>query len=1198
MAITNDQSLVLKIVAGLFNAAPGKANFDALASMLTSGSTPLQIAEALDSVPAFTSTALGSATTAQAKVDALMNNFGLSVAGDLNPNSAASQAFSYFTSAVAAGQSLGKIVNDAVVFLSGSVPAAFADTAKLLGNKAAVAEYYSVTKGLSASSMADLQKVISKVTASSDVSTPAALDTAIGQATDSVAPVATAATFSFAENAKADTTLGTVKATDNSGVTGFEIVSGNDSKFFAIDAAGKVTLTTAGLTSAANDFEVAPNSFTLGVKASDAAGNKSETVNVVLNITDVDDVAPAFVGATAATGSNKVTVNFGEALKAGNPATTAFTVKDGSSVVGVTAAAVNNNAVTLTLASNVTGAVTVGYDSATASNKLQDAAGNIVANFDGKTASSDVTAPTLSSSTPADNGTLGKADNIVLTFSEDVVLGSSGNITITNSGDSKDTRTIAVNDSAQISVSGTKVTINPTADLAESGAYYINIPGGVISDKAGNTYAGISDATTLNFSTTATTPSTTGQTFTLTTGSDNIVGTANNDIISGFSSAIAGTSTFSAADVIKGGLGVDTFNLVTDTAVTPVFASTLFSEIEKVNVTALGFAPTLTMTGITGLTDISSSGSTVATAFTGVGNIVASAITNATAANYSLTYADAALNGSADAQKLTLSSVGSSATPIATTFARATAATNELESLDITSNTAANFITLTTNGTQTSLKTITIDGSASLTMGLAADNITTSATVINAGAATGNVQIGNATTTLGNANHSVTLGSGSDSVFFGANLNGSDTVVGGNGIDIVQVTTALTAAQVANVSGVEKIRIDAGAGVTQDVSLLTNITAYQLAGAQTFAMSNITSTNNNMEIVAAVTTLTPSLKDGSGLNDTLNLTVGTSTAGFTLSTLSNVSGLETLNIVSQGAANTISTNSVTAKNVVTGAANLTTTISATAFDSTAATGVMTVTTSNTATNLQLGSGADIITLGTGADTVSAGAGNDTINIGSTGIITAGADVLSGGAGNDTYKYTATQGATAASTSYAAFGTISDFKVGTSTSDSDFLAFSGTDANFGSTNATPTASTGLAKGNTAAALAASDAMVVQTVAQNAAAAAAATNVSFIKLTTGVAFTTDIAATAAAAIGSASVTGLAANGTYLVSFYDTTNSKMVVVTANTGTNAAANTALASNDFSNANSEAHVHVVGVVNMTAADYANFGATNLAAAF
>lgn len=142
MAITNDQSLVLKIVAGLFNAAPGKANFDALASMLTSGSTPLQIAEALDSVPAFTSTALGSATTAQAKVDALMNNFGLSVAGDLNPNSAASQAFSYFTSAVAAGQSLGKIVNDAVVFLSGSVPAAFADTAKLLGNKAAVAEYY------------------------------------------------------------------------------------------------------------------------------------------------------------------------------------------------------------------------------------------------------------------------------------------------------------------------------------------------------------------------------------------------------------------------------------------------------------------------------------------------------------------------------------------------------------------------------------------------------------------------------------------------------------------------------------------------------------------------------------------------------------------------------------------------------------------------------------------------------------------------------------------------------------------------------------------------------------------------------------------------------------------------------------------------------------------------------------------------
>ena len=137
---------------------------------------------------------------------------------------------------------------------------------------------------------------------------------------------------------------------------------------------------------------------------------------------------------------------------------------------------------------------------------------------------------------------------------------------------------------------------------------------------------------------------------------------------------------------------------------------------------------------------------------------------------------------------------------------------------------------------------------------------------------------------------------------------------------------------------------------------------------------------------------------------------------------------------------------------------------------------------------------------------------------------------------------------------------------------------------------------MAKGATAQALAVGDTMVVQSVAQNASAAALTASVSFIKLTTGVAFTTDIAGTAAAAIGTASITGLAADGVYLASYYDTTNSKMVIFTADTGANVANNTTLSSGDLVNTTA-AFIHVVGVVNMTAADYANFGATNLAVA-
>jgi hypothetical protein len=89
-------------------------------------------------------------------------------------------------------------------------------------------------------------------------------------------------------------------------------------------------------------------------------------------------------------------------------------------------------------------------------------------------------------------------NNIVLSFSETVTAGT-GNIVITNGAG--DTRTIAVGD-AQVSISGSTVTINPTADLLANSAYNIQMASGVLRDSAGNAFAGIADASTLNFSTT------------------------------------------------------------------------------------------------------------------------------------------------------------------------------------------------------------------------------------------------------------------------------------------------------------------------------------------------------------------------------------------------------------------------------------------------------------------------------------------------------------------------------------------------------------------------------------------------------------------------------------------------------------------------------------------------------------------------
>lgn len=119
----------------------------------------------------------------------------------------------------------------------------------------------------------------------------------------------------------------------------------------------------------------------------------------------------------------------------------------------------------------------------------------------------DTTAPTLAASTPVDNATaIAVGDSITLTFNENVAIGS-GSITVGNGSD--DVRSIAVTDTTQVTVNGAVVTINPSADLRAGTGYHLLVPAGAITDTAGNAFAGITDATGLNFITAGTTPPTT-----------------------------------------------------------------------------------------------------------------------------------------------------------------------------------------------------------------------------------------------------------------------------------------------------------------------------------------------------------------------------------------------------------------------------------------------------------------------------------------------------------------------------------------------------------------------------------------------------------------------------------------------------------------------------------------------------------------
>jgi methionine-rich copper-binding protein CopC len=136
----------------------------------------------------------------------------------------------------------------------------------------------------------------------------------------------------------------------------------------------------------------------------------------------------------------------------------------------------------------------------------------------------DDVAPTLLGMSPTDNATnVLPNGNLVLIMSEKVAAGI-GSIVIYNANGSV-AQIISVTDASQVGISGSTVTINPTADLATNASYYINISPGALKDLAGNAFAGISGSSAYNFTTSAVLD-TTAPTLTSLNPSDNATGVA------------------------------------------------------------------------------------------------------------------------------------------------------------------------------------------------------------------------------------------------------------------------------------------------------------------------------------------------------------------------------------------------------------------------------------------------------------------------------------------------------------------------------------------------------------------------------------------------------------------------------------------------------------------------------------------------
>lgn len=652
--------------------------------------------------------------------------------------------------------------------------------------------------------------------------------------------------------------------------------------------------------------------------------------------------------------------------------------------------------------------------------------------------------------------------------------------------------------------------------------------------------------------------------FTLTTGADAFTGEGADDT---FNATLGTTATLNAGDKLDGAGGEDTLSIISSGTLSFAMSSATITNIERLKAKSNGGTLTLDMTAATAFTAVTNDGSIGNVTFQNLEAITKMAVADTTNSVTTFNYATAVLAGNADVGELALSNAKGGAIFIST----GTSTTNAFETLNIISNGASNAPTLSTNGGSARPTTINISGAAPLTLTFSSSEQIRSAATFDASAATGNITLGAATTALGltggQVNQTVKLGSGDDLVFFGGSLTSGDTVDGGAGYDVLGMTLAITDATVlSNVTNVEAIRFDvSGSTFNQDASLLAGHGLVELQLNRTGGPAFIPNFRN-LESGAKVTLLTSMssanltlslLNMGPGSSDTLTLNFAN--GNITLGILNNVSGLETLNIISGGSSgtNAISADNVAAKQVITGARPLNLTGAAAAslnVDASAFTQKLTISAAGGSSQN------DTVVLGTGDDVVNMRAGTDTIYVGPTTDTShayRGADAITASS-TTTIVFTdntETVGG-GGSTSYAGVLAVTNASGVT-------LKFSAGDDHFSVQNAAGVSAHGLARDAVAQGLSAGDTMFRHPISSNTV-TTALSNTSLIELTTPTAFNTDIKTTFAAAMGSGSISGLAADAAYLVSMFDSASSKMLLAIVNTGASTAGDTTLSAADF----------------------------------
>lgn len=217
----------------------------------------------------------------------------------------------------------------------------------------------------------------------------------------------------------------------------------------------------------------------------------SDKANGTYTIDEVIDIDVTFSEAVTSTGNVTITLETGDTDR-----TCTFTVSNSTTgtcdytvQAGDTSADLNVSSVSGTIADQSANAMS---DFTPATNLA-----------DNKDIVIDTTNPTISTLSPADNATgISTTANLVMTFDAAVTV-NTGNVVIKTTVGDTTVETIDIT-SGQVTGSGTNViTVNPSVTLESLTGYYVQVSAGAVRDAALNSYAGISDTTSWNFTTAA-----------------------------------------------------------------------------------------------------------------------------------------------------------------------------------------------------------------------------------------------------------------------------------------------------------------------------------------------------------------------------------------------------------------------------------------------------------------------------------------------------------------------------------------------------------------------------------------------------------------------------------------------------------------------------------------------------------------------